>query len=110
MSTKTKLERLAEHYDNADTSNELEAATAVPKPDAPEGTERMTTFAVRLPTVVLGHLREIAERRGVTTSALIRRWIEVGIAEDGGDAEGRVVSAQALLELIGRAPRRTVDH
>lgn len=110
MSTKTKLERLAEHYDHADTGRELEAATEAAKPDGSEGPERMTTFAVRLPTVVLDHLREVAERRQVTTSALIRSWIEVGLAEDGGDAEGRVVSAQALLELIGRAPRGTHDH
>lgn len=65
----------------------------------------MTTFAVRLPVVVLDHVRQIAEQRSVTTSALIRRWIEAGIAEDGRDAEDRVVSVQALLEVIGRAAR-----
>ncbi len=110
MSTKTKLERLAEHYGHADTASELEAATEASKPDVTEGPERMTTFAVRLPAVVLDQVRDVAEHRQVTTSTLIRSWIKVGIAEDGGDADGRVVSAQALLELIGRAPRGTVDH
>lgn len=66
--------------------------------------ERMTTFAVRLPVAVLDHGREIAEERRVTRSALIRRWTDGGIAEDGRDAGTRVVSVQALLELIGRAP------
>lgn len=83
MTTKTKLERLAEHYDNANTAEELEDATAASGSDAAPGAERMTTFAVRLPVVVLDRVREIAGQRSVTTSALIRRWIEVGIAEDG---------------------------
>jgi predicted DNA-binding protein len=98
MSTKTKLDRLAEHYDTADTAEEL------------EGAERMTTFAVRLPVVVLDHIREVAEHHSVTTSALIRRWIEAGIAEDGSAVGDRVVSVQALLELIGRAPRENADR
>jgi predicted transcriptional regulator len=103
MSTKTKLERLAEHYDTADTTAELEHAAAAGGTDTGPSAERMTTFAVRLPVAVLGHVREIAEKRNLTTSALIRRWVEAGIAEDGGNAGGRVVPVQALLELIGRA-------
>ncbi|MHB1510451.1 MAG: hypothetical protein ACYCST_09575 [Acidimicrobiales bacterium] len=111
MSTKTKLERLAEHYDTPDTTNELEDATAAGGGSAMlPGTERMTTFAVRLPVTVLDHVREIAKERNVTSSALIRRWIAAGTAEDGGAAGGRVVPVQALLELIGRAPRADVDR
>jgi len=110
MSTKTKLDRLGEHYDTADTAEALEDAMAAAVPDAPSGTERMTTFAVRLPVIVLDHIREVAEQRSVTTSALIRRWIEAGIAEDGSDVGDRVVSVQALLELIGRAPRENADR
>lgn len=110
MRTKTKLDRLAEHYDTSDTAEELEDATAAVGSDAPPGAERMTTFAVRLPVVVLDRIRELAERRSVTTSSLIRRWIEEGIAEDGSDVGDRVVSVQALLELIGRAPRHNADR
>jgi len=55
-------------------------------------------------------VREIAGERNATTSALIRRWIEAGVAEDSGDDRGRVVPVQALLELIGRAPREDVDR
>lgn len=109
MSTKTELSRLAEHYDTADTSEELEDATAATGPDAPPGRERMTTFAVRLPVVVLDHVREVAQRRGLTTSALIRRWIEAGIGGDAIDVGDRVISVQALLELIGRAPRESSE-
>ena len=110
MTTKAKLDHLAEHYDNADTAEDLEEATASEVPDAPSSADRMTTFAVRLPVVVLDHIREVAEQRNVTTSALIRRWVEAGVAEDGNDAEDRVVPVQALLELIGRAPRDSVDR
>lgn len=102
MTTKTKLERLAEHYDTTDTAEELEKATAGGNAE-PGSTERMTTFAVRLPVTVLDRVREIAEERHVTTSVLIRRWIDAGIAEDGSGVGARVVSVQALLELIGRA-------
>ena len=110
MSTKTKLERLAEHYDTTDTAKELEDATAAGDTDRPPGAEPMTTFAVRVPATVLDHVRDIAEQRNITTSALIRRWIDAGMAEDGGDATGRVVPVQALLELIGRAPSEDVGR
>ncbi|MHB8244328.1 MAG: hypothetical protein ACYDGN_03085 [Acidimicrobiales bacterium] len=72
--------------------------------------EEVKTFAVRLPVIVLDHIREVAEQRSLTTSALIRRWIEAGIAEDGSDVGDRVVPVRALLELIGRAPRENADR
>lgn len=107
MTAKTKLERLAEHYDNTDTTTELEEVTAPAGSEASlSSSERMTTFAVRLPVAVLDQVRAIAEQRHVTTSSLIRRWLDAGIAEDGRDAGSRVVSVQALLELIGRAAHR----
>jgi predicted transcriptional regulator len=102
MSPNTKLERLAERYDNTDTASELAEATETTA-EAPVAAERMTTFAVRLPVAVLDHVREIAAERNVTTSAVIRQWIEAGIATDSSD-EDRVVPVQELLELIGRAP------
>lgn len=109
MTSKTRLEALAEHYDSTDTVDELKDAIAASSPVAPPVADRMTTFAVRLPLVLLDRAREIAEQSHVTTSALIRRWIEAGIAEDGRDAGGRVVPVEALLELIGRAPREHID-
>lgn len=110
MSSKTRLDALAEHYDSTDTADELKNAPAASGPDMHPVADRMTTFAVRLPVVVLERVREIAEQGDVTTSALIRRWIEAGIAEDGRDAGDRVVPVEALLELIGRAPREHIDR
>jgi len=104
MSESTRLERLADRYDNADTTRELAEATAV-APSTPAVGEPMTTFAVRLPAIVLDHVREIAQQRNVTTSTLIRRWVEVGIATDARGVDSRTVPVQDLLELIGRAPR-----
>lgn len=103
MSENTKLDRLAALYDNTDTAGELADATAV-TPDAHAPDEPMTTFAVRLPATVLEHVREVAQQRNLTTSALIRRWVEVGIATDAQDTNARSVPVQDLLELIGRAP------
>lgn len=110
MSRKTTLDRLAEHYESADTAPELQQATAASHPNAPPPAERMTTFAVRLPVVELDRVREVAAQRNVTTSAVIRSWVEAGIAEESRDAEGRVVPVQALLELIGRAPRENAGR
>ena len=62
MTTKTKLERLAEHYDHTDTAEDLEKATVAASAE-PGSTERMTTFAVPLPVAVLECVREIAEER-----------------------------------------------
>jgi len=52
MNTKTKVERLAEHYDTTDTTKELEDAIAAGGIDRAPGTEPMTTFAVRLPVSI----------------------------------------------------------
>lgn len=109
MTSKTRLEWLADHYDSNDTSAELKNAIAANAPVAPPVAVRMTTFAVRLPVPVLERVREIAEQSGVTTSAMIRRWIEAGIADDRTGTHDRVVPVEALLELIGRAPRGAVD-
>lgn len=109
MTAKTRLDALAVHYDSNDTSAELEDATEADDVDTPAAADRMTTFAVRLPLPVLERVREIAEQNSVTTSAMIRRWIDVGIAEALAGTSGRVVPVEALLELIGRAPREAVD-
>ena len=98
-----KPDRLAALYDNTDTAGELAEAAAVVS-DAPAPDEPMTTFAVRLSATVLDRVRELAQQHNLTTSALIRRWIEVGIATDAQDTSARSVPVQDLLQLIGRAP------
>lgn len=80
----SRIDELREHYDNTDTSSELDRAEYVPA-DAPPASERMTTFAVRLPLPVLERVRQIAAEDGVTTSEMLRRWIEDGIAAHDGD-------------------------
>lgn len=62
----------------ADTSDELQEAAAVAA-DAPALADRTTTFAVRLPSAGLERTREIAEAEGLTTSALVRRWVDARI-------------------------------
>jgi len=61
--TETGLERLAERYG---TAEEFEDATAAASPEAPPGAERITTFAVLLPAVVLDHIRAVAAHHNLT--------------------------------------------
>lgn len=103
MSKKTTLERLAEYYDSTDTSAELAEATYAPS-EVPTTGEPMTTFAVRLPAIVLDRVRHIADQRDATTSAVIRQWIEAGIASEAAGGDVRTVPVQDLLALIGRTP------
>jgi len=91
MSENSKLERLVDRYNTTDTTSELANASLVDD-DAPPAGELMTTFAVRLPVTVLDRVREVAAQRNVTTSALIRRWIEVGITTDAPGADDHAPS------------------
>lgn len=73
----------------------------------PDVSDRMATFAVRLPVPVLERIRQVAGERGTTTSAVIRSWVDAGItrhAEGADGADERAVPVTALLELISRIP------
>lgn len=104
-----KLDELREYYDKTDISAELENAT-YEEAEAPPVSERMTTFAVRLPVPVLDRVREIAAQEGVTTSALLRQWIEAGVLKSSDEGPGeRVVSVGALYDFISRASERAAS-
>lgn len=92
---------LRQHYDNSDTTADLENAEYEPA-DAPPAAERMTTFAVRLPVPVLDRVRQIAAEQGVTTSEVLRRWVDDGITAHDHTAELGSVPASELLDLIAR--------
>lgn len=101
---KAKIDELREYYDNTDLSEDIERAEFVPA-DAPPASERMTTFAVRLPVPVLNRVRELAGEGGVTTSEIVRQWIEDGITaadQDEGDDETMVSVdlVRALLDAV----------
>jgi len=110
----TNIDELRDYYDNDDTSADLERAERVPA-DAPAASDRMTTFAVRLPVPVLERVRELAVANQVTTSALLRQWIDAGIraaesSERAGDTSAidaytlhLIIDALASRDMAGRA-------
>ena len=67
-------------------------------------TEIMIGRGLRLPSALDGRVREIAAARGVAASALIRQWIEMGVA--GEDSSAAVVPLAELEAAIAKLSRR----
>ena len=98
--TTADLDALRKHYDNTDTSAELEKAEL----DTMTVSEPMVGITVRLPASTLDAARSIARKDGVKVTALLRQWIEQNVAE-GADDEQMVPVAE-LKRLIARTARR----
>lgn len=64
------------------------------------GTDIMVPIALRVPTGLHAQVRTAAEARGITISAAIREWIELGITADRDD---QVVPISALRRAIAHA-------
>jgi len=73
MTEQTKLHRLAEYYDNHDTSTELDRAELV---DEPVDSDPMVSLSLRLPKSLLDWVRAQARAEHTKPTQLIRRWIE----------------------------------
>jgi len=97
--TTADLDSLREHYDNTDTSVELEKAEL----DTTVVAEPMVGITVRLPASTLDAARIIARKDGVKVTALLRQWIEQNVAE-GTDGDQMVPVAE-LQRLIARSAR-----
>ena len=97
--TTADLDALREHYDNTDTSAELEKAEL----DTTIVGEPMVGITVRLPASTLDAARVIARKDGVKVTALLRRWIEQNVAE--GTDDEQMVSVAELKRLIARTAR-----
>ncbi len=67
-------------------------------------TEVMIGRGLRLPVALDTRVRDIADARGMPASALIRQWIEAGIA--GEDSDAAVVPLAELEAAIARLSRR----
>ena len=93
------LDALREHYDNTDTSAELENAEL----DTTIVGEPMVGITIRLPASTLDTARGVARKDGVKVTALLRQWIEQNLAE-GADDEQMVPVAE-LKRLIARTAR-----
>ena len=97
--TTADLDALRQHYDNTDTSVELEKAEL----DATLVAEPMVGITVRLPASTLDAARAIARKDGVKVTALLRQWIEQNVAE--GTDDDQMVPVAELKRLIARSAR-----
>ncbi len=97
--TTADLDALRQHYDNTDTSVELEKAEL----DTTFVAEPMVGITVRLPASTLDSARVIARKDGVKVTALLRQWIEQNVAE--GTDDDQMVPVAELKRLIARTAR-----
>jgi hypothetical protein len=101
MDTNERIRQLADYYNNADLSENIEQAQwEEPEP----ASEPMVTYALRLPKPVIDRLRDAARQRGVKVSTLMREWLEERLTLQAENAHASV-PVSALLALV--AERRT---
>jgi len=91
------VEDLRRHYDDADTSPDLERAEL----DTTVVAEPMAGITIRLSSATLDAARLLASERGLRVTALLREWIEERVAEQADDT--RVVPVAALKRLIAKS-------
>lgn len=72
MDRDTKMHQLRDHYDNVDTSADMEDGHWESETDQ----DPMVTTSLRLPKSLLDWVRQQAETERVRPTALIRHWIE----------------------------------
>lgn len=87
-------DELRRHYDDANTSPDLERAEL----DTTVVAEPMVGITIRLSTATLDAARVLASARGARVTTLLREWIEERVAEQANDT--RVVPVAALKRLI----------
>ena len=90
-------DELRRHYDEADTSPNLERAEL----DTTIVVEPMAGITIRLSSATLDAARVLANERGLRVTALLREWIEERVAEHAEDT--RVVPVAALKRLIAKS-------
>jgi hypothetical protein len=92
--TSEQLRDLAGHYNEADTTDDLERAER----DDSVVSEPMVTTSLRLPRSTMDELRREAEERGVRPTQLMRAWIDSGLARrQSGEP---VVPVSQILKLV----------
>lgn len=91
------IEDLRGFYDSNDQSAALADATW----DFSTVDDPMAGITVRLPATTLSAAREVAASRNIRVTALLRQWIEAGLAEQADDA--RTITVADLRRLIARA-------
>ncbi len=98
MATRSEdLDALRAHYGATDTSADLERAEL----DTTTVDEPMVGITLRLPAATLNAARAIARERGIKVTALMREWVEAGMADAAAD--DAVVSVRELRHALASA-------
>jgi len=111
--TMTKMDKIREHYDNHDTSEDLasafEAGTVVEEGDTAD--DPMITTSLRLPRSVLQAVRQRAAAEGIKPTALMRRIIETSVRPPLSRSEtDPVAELHHVIESATRALRSLENH
>ena len=85
------------HYDDADTSPDLERAER----DSTTVADPMVGITIRLPASTLDAARALARKQGLKVTALLRQWIEEHVAEGSDDEQ--VIPVAELKRLIAKS-------
>ena len=96
---KQQIDELRDHYDNTDTSDQMDGGTWETDVDP----NPMVTTSLRLPKDVLDWVREQAAEQHAKPTALIRQWIEQRRAFSQGAhrlAIGELAGIQGASELL----------
>lgn len=88
------IERLVEHYEQAD-DEDLLVEWERGEPVTTDVGEPMVSRSVRFPRHTMERLREVARVRGIGVTQLIREWTEERL-EAGGDLNDRALLADEL--------------
>lgn len=94
-----QAEEIAEAFQRGEVELDFSQAGKVEPPPVPEA-EPMVMRGLRLPVGLDRRVREHAQAVGVSWSALVREWIELGLTEAETD---RRVSLAALRRAIAHA-------
>ncbi|MGI8816451.1 MAG: hypothetical protein ACR2G2_14565 [Pseudonocardia sp.] len=108
-----ELAELREHFDTADLSDDIEAATwkSAAEPDP------MVVTSLRLPKSLLDWVRGQADAERVKPTALIRRWLEDRRSGERGEPDVTLASLAAridrlesvTLHVVQTAPNRSAS-
>ena len=90
------IKALREHFDNADLTAEITAATL----DERVLDEPMVAISVRMPASTLNAARRLADAQGVKVTALLRGWIEDGVGGEVLGDDDAVVLVRDLRRLM----------
>ena len=101
-----RLDELAEYYDSRDISEEVGTAELEHSP----GDQVMVVTSLRAPKPLMDRVRDAAADEGIKPSVLIRRWVELGLAQHESTARQKPASLERLSELMHRVVREELEE